>query len=37
MESRIMVKMLAFKLALEAEALAHTLPHTVAEAEATIL
>ena len=37
MESRILVKMLAFKLALEAEALAHTLPYTVAEAEATIL
>ena len=36
-QTRILVKTLALKLEVGAEALVHTLPHTLAEAEATIL
>ena len=36
-QTRILVKTLAFKLEVGAEALVHTLPHTLADAEATIL
>ena len=36
-QTRILVKTLAFKLEVGAETLVHTLPHTLAEAEATIL